>query len=148
MDKLLSVFITQLAMKKVLIFGIFDGVHPGHLNFLRQAKMRGDILVVAVGQPSASKKFKDKLPEHSLAERIKFVRGIQYVDKVIPGDKEQGSYKIIPQEKPDIICLGYDQTELKRDLKRWVEKNAPNISVQTLRPYAPKKYHTSIIGGT
>jgi len=25
-------------MKKVLVFGTFDGLHPGHINFFEQAK--------------------------------------------------------------------------------------------------------------
>lgn len=148
MDKLLSVFTTRLTMKKVLVFGIFDGVHPGHIDFFRQAKKHGDILVVAVGRPSASKKFKDKLPKHSLAERIKFVQDAEHVDKAVPGDREQGSYEIILREKPDIICLGYDQRELGKNLRHWTKKSNPAIAIQTLKPYVPKKYHTSTIDNT
>ncbi len=130
---------------RVLVFGIFDGVHPGHIDFFRQARGHGGFLVVAVGRASASKKFKNKLPKHSLKERIEFVRDIGYVDKAIAGDMEQGNYKIILSEKPDIICLGYDQKELAKDLKRWMKTGNAKIPLKFLKPYAPGKYHTSIL---
>ena len=39
-------------MKKVLVFGTFDGLHEGHKDFLRQAKQYGDHLTVVVGRDS------------------------------------------------------------------------------------------------
>ena len=36
-------------MKSVLVFGAFDGLHPGHLDFFLQAKKFGDHLIVSVG---------------------------------------------------------------------------------------------------
>lgn len=134
-------------MKKVLVFGIFDGLHPGHVDFFRQAKKHGDFLAVAVGQPSASKKFKKKVPKRSLTERIKFVRNVMYVNKAMPGDREQGSYKVIEHEKPDIICLGYDQKELWRDLKKWLKAKNPKIDLKILRSYKSRTYHSSFLNG-
>ena len=32
-------------MAKVMVFGTFDGVHPGHENFFEQAKQHGDYLI-------------------------------------------------------------------------------------------------------
>ena len=132
-------------MRQVLVFGIFDGVHPGHIDFFRQARERGDFLIVAVGQPSASQKLKNKLPKHSLAERIRFVQNVDYVDKAIPGDTEQGSYMVILREKPDIICLGYDQDELAEDLRRWMQTKKTTIPIEFLAPHEPGKYHTRIL---
>jgi len=135
-------------MRKVLVFGIFDGVHPGHIDFFRQAKIHGDFLVVAVGQSSATKKIKGKLPKYSLRERMGFVRDVEYVDKAIPGDKGQGSYKIIIRERPDIICLGYDQKELAADLKKWLDLKEFKIDLKILKSHKPRKYHSSIINGS
>jgi len=42
------------AMKKVMCFGAFDGLHPGHLDFFRQAKRYGDFLIVSVGSFSTN----------------------------------------------------------------------------------------------
>jgi len=132
-------------MAKVLVFGIFDGIHPGHINFFKQAKKYGDILVVAVGQLSASKKFKNKLPKRSLKERAKLVREVPYVTKAVQGDREQGSYHVIEKEKPDVICLGYDQEKLEEDLQRWLKKKNIHVLIKRLEPHEPQKYHTSLI---
>lgn len=137
-------------MTKVLVFGIFDGLHPGHLSFLRQAKKHGDFLVVAVGRDSAVKKFKSKAPKFAFKERLKMVKNVKCVDKAIPGDSEQGSYKVIENEKPHVICLGYDQQKLQDDLNRWLRgKNfSVSVLVKTLKPYKHRKYHTSILTQT
>ena len=135
-------------MKKVLVFGIFDGVHPGHIDFFRQAKTYGDFLIVAVGQTSATKKFKNKIPKYSLKERIRFVQHTDYVDSAIPGDREQGSYKIILREKPDVICLGYDQKDLAEDLKRWLAGQPLHIPLRVLAAHHHDTYHSSILNGS
>lgn len=134
-------------MKKVLVFGIFDKVHKGHIDFFRQAKKHGDVLIVAVGQPAASREIKSKLPKYSLKERIKFVQDSPNIDKAAPGDKALGSYKIVESEKPDIICLGYDQKALAEDLRQWMQKNDIKIPLKFLKPYKPDVYHTGILDG-
>ena len=132
-------------MAKVLVFGIFDGVHPGHIDFFRQAKKCDNFLIVVVGRPLVSKKFKNKIPKHSLGKRIKNVRDIKYVDKVIPGDKQQGGYEVILREKPNIICLGYDQKELTKNLTDWIMANRLDVEVKILKPYKSDQFHTEII---
>lgn len=135
-------------MKKILVFGIFDGLHPGHIDFFRQAKEHGDFLIVAVGQTSAIKKFKNKIPKYSLKERIYFVQDTDYVDRAVPGDREQGSYKIILREKPNIICLGYDQKDLAEDLKRWLAAQPLHIPLRVLEAHHHDTYHSSILNGS
>ena len=132
-------------MKKVLVFGIFDDIHCGHLAFLRQAKKCGEELIVSVGRSSHSKKIKNKHPKHSLQERLEFVQSINFVARAIPGDTKMGAYKVLKREKPDVICLGYDQENLKKDLERWVKEKGKHMDIQLLKPYKPKKYHTSLL---
>jgi len=132
-------------MKKVLVFGIFDGLHPGHISFLRQAKKHGDFLVVAIGRASACRQIKCKTPAHPLRQRLTALRGEPLVNKAVPGDIKQGSYKVVLREKPDIICLGYDQSELDADLKKWLSRHKLKIRIKNLKPYLPQKYHTSLL---
>lgn len=35
---------------RVMVFGVFDGLHPGHRAFLRQARKKGDKLIVVVAR--------------------------------------------------------------------------------------------------
>jgi len=111
-------------------------VHKGHIFFFRHAKKHGDFLIVAVGRASASRKFKNKLPKYSLKDRINFVSAVKYVDRAIPGDIEQGSYKVILREKPDIICLGWDQQELGKDLRRWLKTKNLKIAIKTIDKFS------------
>lgn len=134
-------------MTKILVFGIFDGIHPGHISFLRQAKKRGDFLIVAVGRASACKKIKCKMPKFSLKHRMSDLIAVPYVDKAVPGDIKQGSYGVILRERPDIICLGYDQRDLTENLTIWLKAQKLKTQVVTLKSYKPQKYHTSILVG-
>ena len=130
---------------KVLVFGIFDGLHPGHTNFLRQAQKYGDFLVVAVGRASCSRQIKCKTPKLSLRQRLTALRGEPLVDKAVPGDITQGSYKVVLREKPDIICLGYDQKALGADIARALKAKELKIGLKILKPYKPDKYHTRLM---
>src|SRR3989344_4576984 len=102
-------------MKKVLVFGTFDGLHEGHKDFFRQAREYGDHLVVVVGKDSTVEKTKNRLPRFNEQERLKVIQESGLVNEArlgneaAPGEKLD-PYKIVEEIKPDIICLGYDQT--------------------------------------
>lgn len=133
--------------KRVIVFGIFDGVHDGHRDLFRQAKEKGDELVVVVGRDSSVLKLKHKKPRYSEKERLRMVQKESFVDKAVLGDKELSVYKIIEQLKPDIFCLGYDQKKLKKDFATWLKKTKPGlvIALYTLKAYKPKTFHTSTL---
>ena len=131
--------------KKVVVFGIFDGVHDGHRDLFRQAKEYGDELVVIVGRDSASLKWKSKKPVHSEEERLSFVLQEQYVDRAVLGDEEQSTYGVLSRVHPDYICFGYDQGMLKKDLECWLEQEKSIIPCVVLKPYKETLFHTSLM---
>gem|GEM_PF-2920555 len=49
---------------KVLTFGTFDHLHPGHESYLIQAKAYGDELITIVALDETVKRIKGKLPDH------------------------------------------------------------------------------------
>ena len=131
--------------KKVLVFGVFDGLHPGHLSFLRQAEKHGD-LIIAVARDAIVKKMKNKKPAQTERQRIAALKKSFPKASVFLGDKTQGSYTIAKGQKPDIICLGYDQTELARDLAEKMKKGElPVIKMITLKPLRSGKFKTTIL---
>lgn len=91
-----------------MVFGAFDGFHPGHLDFLRQAKKLGDFLIVSVGTDRNVEKIKGKKPLFGEDERLDVVSNLKIVDRAIMGARHDFFVKV-KQEKPDIIGLGYDQ---------------------------------------
>lgn len=131
--------------KRVVVFGIFDGVHEGHRSLFRQAKERGDELIVIVGRDSASLKWKGKESRYSEQERLTLVLKEQYVDNAVLGDQEQSTYKVLKSLNPDLICLGYDQAMLLKDLKLWLEQEKRIIPCVVLKPYRGSVLHTSLL---
>ena len=125
-------------MKKIMVFGAFDGLHPGHLSFFKQAKKYGDYLVVSVGRDVNVAKFKGRKPLFSEKERLELVENLKIVDKAVLGDKKDFMPHIVA-EAPNIICLGYDQWANERELKRDLEKEGlVKTRVVRLVAYKPK----------
>lgn len=130
-------------MSRVMVFGTFDGLHPGHLNFFKQAKSYGSDLIIVVARDQNVVSIKGHLPKYSEKERLqaieKLFKNIDSV-KVLLG-QVKNPYAIIEKHKPKIICLGYDQSGFADNLKN----EYPVIKVIRLKPYYPKIYKSSII---
>eukprot|EP00963_Diacronema_lutheri_P007138 scaffold626_cov337-Pavlova_lutheri.AAC.23 len=69
---------------RVYMDGCFDMMHYGHFNALRQAKACGDVLVVGVVPDAEIRRCKGP-PVLTEEERLAMVRGVKWVDEVIPG---------------------------------------------------------------
>jgi len=95
-------------MKKVLVAGVFDILHTGHLMFLQKAKKLGDELIVIVTCDAVAKRQK-KNPVNSEKERAGLVAGLKPVDKVIIGLDTDDYFKMVKEIKPDVLVLGHDQ---------------------------------------
>ena len=132
-------------MKKVMVFGAFDGVHPGHLNFLKQAKKYGDYLIVSVGTDKNVEAIKGKQPLFSQKDRLELIASFSIVDKTILG-VEKDFYSAIKQEAPDVICLGYDQWADEEDVKTELKRvGLVNTKVVRLKPYMIDKAKSTIV---
>lgn len=124
--------------KKVMVFGAFDILHPGHLDFLRQARGKGDFLIVSVARDKNVKKVKGVAPVFSEKERLQNMRTLRIVDKAVLGGIDDPSPHI-KKENPDVIALGYDQGDYIDDLLDL------RIKVVRLRPFKPNNYKSSKI---
>lgn len=130
-------------MKKVLIFGTFDELHPGHENLLTQARELGDHLTVAVSRDEFVTKHKGRMPKLNETERQTLVQEHNLVDEAILCDERVGSFKSVQQTEPDVIAIGYDQDELASNLERWMQEIDRNIPIIRLKPYKPEVHKTS-----
>lgn len=132
--------------KRVMVFGVFDGLHPGHRAFLQQAKSYGHKLIVVVARDSAVRKLKHKNPRQNERQRVKYVRRVNGVSQATFGDDAEGSYGVIRRFRPDVICLGYDQQRLEKDLRmRMRRRLIPGIRIIHLKPHHPDKFKSSKI---
>ena len=91
-------------MKRVMVGGVFNVIHPGHIYFLKKAKEYGDYLIVVI----ATDKTAGRKALFPAKVRKEMIESLNFVDKVIIGD-DRDQTKVIKKEKPDIVVLGYDQ---------------------------------------
>ena len=128
-------------MIKVMVFGVFDGVHERHRKMLGEAKGLGDYLIVAVAQDHIVQHLKGGLPEVNLSERMEHLRKEDAVDEVIIGDAELGAWGVVKQYKPDVIAIGHDQNVLKEDLERNFDKLGYKPELKQLKEYEESRPH-------
>ena len=94
--------------KIVFTNGCFDLIHPGHIKILRDAKRKGDILIVGLNSDSSIKKIKPKdRPILNEKARAKTLEAFEMVDFVILF-KETTPYNLIKTIKPHVLVKGGD----------------------------------------
>lgn len=132
-------------MTRVLIFGTFDLLHPGHRSFMKQAKKHGEHLTVVVGRDDVVHRLKKRWPVQPLAERMAAVRRVPEVNKVVAGMPK--NYLLhLKREQPHVIALGYDQTHFTQHLQRDLQKlGLAKTIILRLKPFQPQRYKTSIV---
>ncbi len=133
---------TKYKKKKVLVFGTFDLLHPGHLQLFKDAKKYGDHLTVVVSRNSTVKKVKGSLPKYDEADRLEHVEAIDIVDEAMLGSIGD-KYEMIQEIHPDIICLGYDQHNFTDKLAQKLKEMHINPKIVRLQPYKEHKYKSS-----
>ena len=126
-------------MQKVMAFGTFDTLHPGHTYALKAAKKLGDYLVVIIARDKTVEKVKGRKPVFNEKIRLENLKHLGIADKVRLGSLGN-KYQVIIDEKPDVIALGYDQKFFVDDLKNVIDKN---VRIIRLKPHKPGIYKSS-----
>ena len=123
--------------KIVLAGGVFDIIHPGHINTLNAAKNLGDVLVVVVATDKTALKMKKRKPLHSAQLRQELVSSLSMVDLCIIGD-EGNIFRTVDLVKPNIIALGYDQTHQEKYIIDGCRKINLDVTVARLESPRPE----------
>ena len=94
--------------KIVFTNGCFDLLHVGHLRIFREAKKRGDILIVGVNSDASVKKLKGPgrplVPEK---ERAELLANLELIDYVVIFTEETPE-NLIRAIRPDVLVKGAD----------------------------------------
>ena len=94
--------------KIVFTNGCFDLLHLGHLKILREAKAKGDVLIVGLNSDSSIRKIKGLnrpiLDQKTRAEILAILNPVDYVVLF----KEITPYNLIKLIKPDVLVKGGD----------------------------------------
>ncbi|OXB51570.1 UNVERIFIED_CONTAM: hypothetical protein H355_002104, partial [Colinus virginianus] len=95
-------------IERVYVDGVFDLLHSGHFNALRQARLLGDRLIVGVNSDTATAAAKGVLPIYSEAERGEILRGCKWVDEVVVGTPYTVSLHLLQLLQCDFAAHGDD----------------------------------------
>jgi glycerol-3-phosphate cytidylyltransferase len=107
-------------MKRVITYGTYDMLHPGHINLLRRAREMGDYLVVALSTDEFNA-VKNKESFYTYEERKLVVAAIRYVDEVIPEACWEQKIGDIRTHRIDLFVMGDDWTGRFDFLKPYCE---------------------------
>jgi rfaE bifunctional protein nucleotidyltransferase chain/domain len=106
--------------KIALCHGVFDLVHPGHLEHFNEAKKICDILVVSITSDKyANKGFGKPVFDENL--RSFFLSNIKLVDFVFI-NQAKSSLQVIENLKPNFYIKGPDYSKKKNDIAGNLEK--------------------------
>lgn len=128
-----------------MVFGTFDMLHEGHIDFFKQARAlaHDTVLIVSVARDSAVERIKGASPRHTEDDRLHSVNKCDLVDEAMLGD-EEGFVDHIQKARPDIIALGYDQSGAYVDaLEAELARVGMSVRIERLRPYKPETFKTS-----
>jgi D-beta-D-heptose 7-phosphate kinase/D-beta-D-heptose 1-phosphate adenosyltransferase len=88
--------------------GVFDLVHPGHVEALEEARRLGDRLVVGLNGDASVRRLKGEarpvVPER---ERAELIGALESVDLVVLFDEDTPE-RLIREVRPDVLVKGGD----------------------------------------
>jgi D-beta-D-heptose 7-phosphate kinase / D-beta-D-heptose 1-phosphate adenosyltransferase len=97
---------------KIIVFsnGVFDILHVGHLQFLRQAKALGDILVVGVNSDASARRLKGPgRPINNELDRLALVAALDMVDHCLLFEGDTAT-DLLRALRPALYVKGGDYT--------------------------------------
>jgi len=97
--------------KKKIVFtnGCFDILHPGHVDYLSQARDLGDFLILGLNTDNSVKRL-NKAPNRPINNeqtRAMVLAGLTSIDAIVLFDEET-PYELIKLIKPDVLVKGDD----------------------------------------
>ena len=123
--------------------GVFDLLHPGHVDLLIAARATADVLIVGVNSDESVRRLKGSgRPVRSEAERAFVLAAVECVDLVVVFP-EDTPLELVKTLKPDVIVKGGDYTESTivgaTEVKSWGGR-------VVVVPLTPGQSTTAIIG--
>lgn len=95
--------------KIVFTNGCFDILHPGHVDYLSQARDQGDYLVLGLNTDDSVRRL-NKAPNRPINDelsRAKVLAGLASIDRIVLFN-EDTPYELIKVLEPDVLVKGDD----------------------------------------
>ena len=131
-----------LGGRLVFTNGVFDLLHPGHVDVLLGARRHGDALVVGLNSDASVKRLKGpERPVRSEAERAYVLGALEMVDAVVLFE-EDTPLELVRHLEPDVIVKGGDYSPETVVGAREVRARGGEV---VIIPLTPGQSTTSII---
>lgn len=103
--------------------GVFDLLHPGHIDVLLGSRRFGDALIVGLNSDDSVRRFKGPdRPVRNVVERSYVLAALAMVDAVVVFE-EDTPLELVRQLRPDVLVKGGDYTEETivgaREVRSW-----------------------------
>jgi cytidyltransferase-like protein len=130
--------------KKIgIVFGVFDGLHPGHEFLLSESLKLCEELIVVLTLSETALSLKYRAPKYSYKDREQAIKKWDGRIRIIPSDANPRTWNVFKKIEFDphvhTVILGYDQSEIARELDRI------KIPYTTLPSFHPEKYKSSLL---
>jgi len=151
MGKIITIEQTRKVVKQlkregkriVLVGGIFDLIHRGHVEFLEAAKKEGNVLIVFLESDEKTREIKGKnRPINAQVDRAFILSKFVIVDYVLllPYFKKDQDYeKLVKMFQPDIIAV--TKTDPLKKLKKRYAKSVNGSLIEVISRI--KEYSTT-----
>jgi glycerol-3-phosphate cytidylyltransferase len=95
-------------VKKGIIAGSFDLIHPGYIRMFKEAKEICDFLIVALQDDPTIDRPQKMKPVNTWKEREEVLSSIKYIDKIVYYNTESDLTYLMHTMQYDVRILGED----------------------------------------
>ena len=114
--------------------GCFDIIHKGHVEYLRFARTKGDVLLVAVNDDESVRRLKGPdRPVNTIDDRMEVLAAMEMVDAVVAFGQDTPA-EIIQRVTPDVLVKGEDWADKGVVGSEWVERHGGQVVLAELVP--------------
>lgn len=120
-NKIIKKLFSNIKKNKKIVFchGVFDVLHLGHVRHFKEAKQKGDILVVSVTSDNFVNKGFGR-PYYDLQTRMQTLEALETIDYIIPSFSLTAEHNL-NLVRPNIYCKGPDyrnKPDITENLKK------------------------------
>lgn len=129
-------------MRVGFVCSSFDLLHAGHVQMLREAKEQCDYLICGLQTDPTLDRPEKNQPVQTIVERYTQLKGVRYVDEIIPYASEKDLEDILTMYHIDVRILGEEYREKdftgkdickKRGIQLYFNKRDHRFSSSDLR---------------
>jgi D-beta-D-heptose 7-phosphate kinase/D-beta-D-heptose 1-phosphate adenosyltransferase len=122
--------------------GCFDVLHAGHVEYLRFARSKGDVLIIGVNDDESVRRLKGAgRPVNTLADRMLVLSALEMVEAVVPFSEDTPA-RIIERITPHVLVKGEDWKDKGVVGREWVEAHGGQV---VLAPIVPGRSTSDIL---